>query len=266
MTSPSPRSNLAVPPELQRGNHRDRQIWLDSGVFAVELLSRTIGRPDLAGVDVLDVGCGTKIVKTLLDNDWPVGHYTGIDASASIIEFLRANVTDPRFEFHHIDARNELYNPTGTLLADFEHLPVGPHRFDLIGLFSVFTHLDATDFVAMLRLLRRHVKPDGRLLFSVFLSEPQKLTPYQVGLQAALEAGLESDDPEVVAQATAAVLSAVESKARGYYDEVPDRPLLRIRYEKDFAIGLVEQSGWEIMSLNPPEHPHIQHYLICRPA
>src|SRR5450432_1129767 len=131
MTSPSPRPGLPVPPELQRDNHRDRQKWLDSGVFAVELLSATFARPDLAGVHVLDVGCGTKIVKTLLDNDWPVGHYTGIDASASVIEFLRANVTDPRFEFHHMDARNALYNPTGTPLAEFEHLPVGPHRFDL---------------------------------------------------------------------------------------------------------------------------------------
>ena len=50
-------------------------------------------------------------------------------------------MSDPRFEFHHFDARNELYNPTGTPLADFEELPVGSARFDLISLFSVFTHL-----------------------------------------------------------------------------------------------------------------------------
>ena len=36
-------------------------------------------------------------------------------------------------------------------------------QFDLICLFSVFTHLAPADYVAMLRLLRRFAKPGGRL-------------------------------------------------------------------------------------------------------
>jgi len=95
MTS-STESGLPVPPELQRSAHRDRQEWVDSGLFAVDLLGRTVGRDDLTGVDVLDVGCGTKIVKTLLDNDRAVGRYVGIDVAAPVIEWLRANVSDPR--------------------------------------------------------------------------------------------------------------------------------------------------------------------------
>jgi SAM-dependent methyltransferase len=123
-------------------------------------------------VELLDVGCGTKVVKTLLDNSMPIGRYVGIDASSEVIEWLQANVSDPRFEFHHLDAHNAMYNPEGIDLASFELLPVGPRRFDLICLFSVFTHLAPHDYVAMLRLLRRHAKPDARLLFSLFLRDP----------------------------------------------------------------------------------------------
>ena len=122
MTPPAP---LAVPPELQRGAHRSREEWFESALFAIDLLTRTLGRSDLAGVEVLDVGCGTKIVKALLDHELPIGHYAGVDASSEVIDWLQANVSDPRFEFHHLDAHNAMYNPTGEDLATFELLPVG---------------------------------------------------------------------------------------------------------------------------------------------
>ena len=47
MTS-SPVSGLPVPVELQRSAHREREEWIASGVFAVELLCRTVDRADLA--------------------------------------------------------------------------------------------------------------------------------------------------------------------------------------------------------------------------
>ena len=51
-----------------------------------------------------------------------------------------------------------VYNPGGKQLAGFDLLPAGPRQFDLISLFSVFTHLAPPDFVSMLRLLRRHIQ------------------------------------------------------------------------------------------------------------
>ncbi len=256
-----PASGLPVPPELQRGGHHDRKEWIDSGVFAVDLLCRTVGRPDLAGVDVLDVGCGTKIVKTLLDHSTPIGRYVGVDAYGPVIDWLTANVDDPRFEFHHFDAHNDLYNPGGTPLADFAELPVDGAAFDLICLFSVFTHLAPDDYIAMLRLTRRHAKPGSRLLFSLFLNDPDAPSPVAL----ALAASLASDDPAEVEKAQAAVARALEGKDRGFLDEVPEQPLLRARYDKDFALELVEGTGWRVESLHPPER-HIQHYMICRPA
>ena len=55
---------------------------------------------------------------------------------------------DSRFEFHHLPASNDLYNPDGTPLGEFERLPAELEAFDLICLFSVFTHLAPDDYVA----------------------------------------------------------------------------------------------------------------------
>lgn len=260
MTS-STESGLPVPPELQRGKYRERQEWIDSGLFVVDLLHRTLDRDDLAGVDVLDVGCGTKIVKTLLDNDLAVGRYVGVDVAAPVIEWLQTNVTDPRFEFHHLPARNDLYNPEGITLSEFERLPTDLHAFDLICLFSVFTHLAPDDYVAMLRLLRRHVRSDGRLVFSVFLNDPEHPSP----IALAIEANLRSDDPAVVAATKAGIERITAAKDRGFLDEIPEEPLLQARYDKDYALELFDGTGWEVLAVNPPGQ-YIQHSMICHPG
>ena len=165
-------AGLPVPRELERGAYADREDWLESARFALDLLARTLGREDLTGIELLDVGCGTKLVKALLDESLPIGHYAGIDVEPGVIEWLRAKVSDPRFEFHHLDA----HNPHGKPLASFDLLPVGARQFDLICLFSVFTHLAPPDFGAMLRLLRRHIQPGGKLLFSLYIKDPDRPT------------------------------------------------------------------------------------------
>lgn len=255
-----PETELPVPPELQRGNHRFRHEWIESGRFVVDVMRRTLGREDLADVHVLDVGCGTKIVKTLLDNSLAIGRYVGIDVSSSVIGWLDEHVTDDRFEFHHLDAHNDLYNPGGSPLGEFEQLPADLHAFDLICLFSVFTHLAPDDYAAMLRLLRRHVRPDGRLVFSVFLNDPDHPSPYAL----AIEAALASDDPAVVEKAERGLAIALAAKDRGFVDEIPEKPLLQARYDKDFALELLDGSGWEVVTIDPPER-YIQHSMVCRP-
>jgi hypothetical protein len=81
----------------------------------------------------------------------------------------------------------------------------------------------------------------------------------------ALEARLASDDPTVVEQVTSALARGMAAKERGFLDEVPDQPLMRAGYDKDLALELIEGTGWEVVSVNPPER-HIQHYIVCRPV
>jgi SAM-dependent methyltransferase len=270
-------SPLPVPPELELGSHQTREEWVESGRFSVELLCRTLERGDLSGVDVLDVGCGTKLVKTLLDNSMPIGRYVGIDTQAKVIDWLKSNVSDPRFEFHHLDAHNAMYNPDGSDLAGFEALPVGGRRFDLICLFSVFTHLAPHDYLAMLRLLRRNAGPDTKLLFSLFLRDRER----EAEFARAIEQRLASPDPEIRKQTEEAVAEGRARLAadggRRFVDVIPERPLEIARYEPDYAVELAREAGWTVLEVHSPERfpnrpggryqapgPWIQHYMILR--
>ena len=58
---------------------------------------------------------------------------------------------------------------------------------------------------------------------------------------------------------------AQEVVAAEVVDEVPDQPLLIARYSRDYALELVDGTGWEVVELHPPE-PYIQHYIVCRPV
>lgn len=257
--STHPTEAVPFPEGLHRSAYDDRAEWMASARFTTDLLARTVGRPRLQGVQVLDVGCGTKVVKALLDDQWPVGRYVGIDVDASVISWLDEQVDDERFVFRHMDARNDLYNPGGVPLGQIERLPVGDEPFDLICLFSVFTHLDPSDFVSMLQLLRPHLAPHGHLVFSLFLTDPQ-------GTWAKLvERSLASDDPEVVARAEAAIGEAMQNPGPGFVDEVPEIPLMRARYDRHYARSLVAESGgWHIEAIEPPT-PYIQNYMVCTP-
>ena len=162
---------LEVPEGLRRTAQRNEASWLNSARDLIDLVCRECGLRDLEDTSVLDIGCGTKIVKALLDDARPIGRYVGIDVDPSVIQFLDSNVNDPRFSFHHIDVQNDLYNPDGLPLTERVALPLGDETFDVIWLFSVFTHLDSVDYAAMLRLLRRYIRDNGWLVFSLFINE-----------------------------------------------------------------------------------------------
>jgi len=251
---------------VQRGAHRSREEWLESGRFAIDLLCEALGKGDLRDIELLDVGCGTKLVKTILDESRPVGSYTGVDVSTDVIAWLEANVSDPRFAFHHLDAKNAMYRPEGVPLESFEFLPMGPSQVDAICLFSVFTHLAPQDFDAMLRLLHRHSKPSTTLVFSLFLADLAR----RDAIARAIASGLESEDPDVRRRTNAAIAGKLALRDPDtdprFTDEIPGHPLLVARYEIDYALELVHASGWEVIEVRPPVRPFIQDHMICRPA
>lgn len=50
-----------------------------------------------------------------------------------------------------------------------------------------------------------------------------------------------------------------------FVDVDPGRPLFQAIYSRKYAMRLIEDTGWELKSLNDPEEC-IQHYMICKPA
>jgi SAM-dependent methyltransferase len=258
-------TGLPVPREIERSAYQERDEWIKSGRFALDLLARLIGRPDLQGVDLLDVGCGTKLAKVMLDESLPLGHYTGVDVAPEVIEWLRANVSDPRFDFCFLDAHNARYNPGGKQLAGFDLLPAGPRQYDLISLFSVFTHLAPPDFVSTLRLLRRHIKRDGILLFSLYIADPENPTPLDLAAKERLTAMTPRSGRRPRRSSRGTSKTAATDYDPRFSDVFPEDPMLMARYQKDYAVELFEGTGWEIETINPPER-YIQHYIVSRPA
>ena len=247
---------LDVPEMFRRAAHKDADTTWASGVYLLRYICERLGLADLSDQDVLDVGCGTKFTKALLDNEMPIKSYVGTDVYKEMIDFLRENVADPRFEYHHVDVRNELYNPDAPAMTEDTDLGVGDRTFDLITLFSVFTHLAPHDYKTMLRLLRPYVRPSGRLIYPLFVDE---LTDGGYGYidQVARSLG-HSDGPTPEG-------AIYEREVKPFVDVVPDQPLLVAMYSREYAHELIEDTGWIPVELLPPNR-FAQHHFICAPA
>lgn len=136
-----------------------------SGGALLETLRRRLGWTSYAGKRVLDFGCGVRFARTIANLGLEFGKYVGVDVNRPAIEWLQANLTDPRFEFAHMDAHNPLYGDSGTAMADAPALPVsGP--FDAACMYSVITHQDPDEALRTFALLRPVA---GRLYFTAAL-------------------------------------------------------------------------------------------------
>jgi SAM-dependent methyltransferase len=255
--------SFEIPRAFRRGGKLgDVEASIGDTLDIIKIICRNLGIPDLSHSHVLDMGCGWRMAKTLLDHDLPIAEYVGMDVFAEMIEFLQANVADPRFGFHLLDTHNEMYNPQGRPLAEVARLNVPEGSFDIICLFSVFTHLAPHDYVAMLKLLRSYVRPDGRLIFSLFVNET---SASGYGFVDNMQRYW-TNNASQVAQYKDRFASHIENQGPpAFVDFDPSQPLKWAIYSRENAIQLVEGTGWEIESLNDPEKC-IQHHMVCRPV
>jgi SAM-dependent methyltransferase len=250
---------LEIPPRFDRSAYRDQAKAAESAAFLLRYVCEILGVDDLGGRDVLDVGCGTKFSQGLINSQLPIGSYVGIDVYGEMIEFLKAHISDPRFEYHHVNVRNELYNPDAPPMTERTDLGVGDRRFDVIWLFSVFTHLAPEDYITMLRLLRRYVRPDGRLFYTVFINE---LTEgghgYVDGFYRVLRDNTEGDAVDVDRENERRVVPP-------FVDVDPEHPLRWALYSREYAHELIEGTGWKPLELLPPVE-FAQHQFVCAPV
>lgn len=200
----------------------------ETGAALIAYMCERLGAPSLAGLDVLDFGCGVRFADALVNRRLPLGTYTGIDVDGEMIDFLATHVEDPRFTFAHIDARNPKYNPRGVPLQHDSPLPVAGRAFDLICMFSVITHQVPDDAAAIFSILRRYVRQDGALFFSAHLRE---------------------GGPD-------------------YGEHNPDSPTALSIYSPRLLTSLLTQAGWSVESIEPeaPRGLPILDSLVCSPA
>jgi len=143
-----------------------------SGNFLLRSMAHRLGWGSLAGKKIIDFGCGVRFARTLINLGIDVGLYAGIDVNRPAIDWLRANVTDRRFVFEHMDVFNPLYNPQGARLDRYV-LPksLSGIEFDVACMFSVITHQVPEDAWRILSLLHRTGGQGAHLYFTAFVDE-----------------------------------------------------------------------------------------------
>lgn len=237
---------LSVPPKFRRGAQiTDEWTIVDGGRDLLDYLAEALGFDSLANLQILDMGCGTKFTQAIVNYDIPIGKYVGVDIYRDMIDYLVQNTAgDPRFEYHYANLHNAMYNPSGERLSAETRLPLVESSFDVICLFSVFTHLEPHDYADMLRLMRRYAKDDGKLMYTLYLDE-RTFNGY--GLIEAFALKLDK-----------------QYKPSGvrFRDAHPETLKWAV-YSREYALELMKDTGWEIDEVRLPNQ-WAQHQFICR--
>jgi SAM-dependent methyltransferase len=160
-----------VPARFHRGKPGTQKSNVDGAVELISRVAREIGASDLANTSVLDIGCGVRFTQAFFGRRVPMLRYHGVEVDREMVAFLSVNVNDPRFSYAHIDVYNARYNRKGVPFSPDLDIGAAGQTFDLVCLFSVFTHLAPDDFHHMLQLARRYVAETGTLIFTSFIND-----------------------------------------------------------------------------------------------
>jgi SAM-dependent methyltransferase len=221
---------LVVPEKFNRNNPAVRAMGspADTGLRLLEYICQRIGIGSLAGLEILDLGCGSRFADAIVNRNVPLKSYVGIDVYKEMIDFLAEHVKDPRLEFFHIDAYNPAYNKDGVQLSLDTRLPLAGRRFDIVCMYSVITHQLPEDAAVIFTLLRRHVRDNGWLFFS----------------------------------------AAIEDGDFGYREQFPENPTGLSVYSIGLIAQLIEAAGWQMLSFAPrvPAGLPNQETILCAPT
>ena len=168
-------TKLPLPPKnLRWGGPRfaDDEFFLQSGLSNVRKLEQITGLDGQARV--LDVGCGSgRLLLGLLQRYGSIKEFAGLDVHRPMIEWSQENLAalSPDIKFVWHDVQNERYNPKGKALTKARSWPLESNHFDLITLFSVFSHMWLKDIRHYLTEMKRVLDPGGKIFLTLFVED-----------------------------------------------------------------------------------------------
>lgn len=174
-------------------------------------LTRMVGHPDAGHFDdgagqelfpgtdsasVLDLGCGCgRLARLFQMQPQPPARYLGLDLHRGMLEWCRANLGRPGWDFAHTDVRNAGLNPGGRL--PHAEIPAKDGSFSLAVAWSVFTHILEPSVEGQLREVSRVLRPGGILISTWFLFDKESC-PFLQEFQNALYCNLEDPTNAVI--------------------------------------------------------------------
>ncbi|MGP7999414.1 MAG: class I SAM-dependent methyltransferase [Streptosporangiaceae bacterium] len=153
-----------VPPYADRFTGYTGHDYIKSGEGLVYVLANYAGLQP--GSAMLDIGSGTgRLAVPLTKVITPPGSYDGLEIVERGVRWCSTRITPayPHFRFTHANIFNAEYNPGGTAKAAEYVLPYGDASFDVVCLFSVFTHMLTADVERYVTEISRVLRPGGRL-------------------------------------------------------------------------------------------------------
>lgn len=125
---------------------------------------------------VLDLGCGYgRIAMALAPRLGREMRYVGLDPNEEGVNWAQRNITPhfPNVIFGGIDVRSQPYNPSGNLMGSGFRFPFADESLDLVFMISVLTHVDMPTVENYVLEASRTLKPNGRLVATMFLIDPE---------------------------------------------------------------------------------------------
>ncbi|HZP12807.1 MAG TPA: methyltransferase domain-containing protein [Nevskiaceae bacterium] len=166
----APQDPRLPPLRHQFDGPRGYDVFARNGQEALAFYQRVVGiSPDCK---MLDIGSGVgRKTLPLLDVLGPDALYVGIDIDERGVRWCSRKITplNPRFVFFRLDIANKFYNPAGGMQPSELVLPFAQNSFDLVVLWSVFTHMYPVDIARYLQEIGRVLKPGGRIAASYYV-------------------------------------------------------------------------------------------------
>jgi SAM-dependent methyltransferase len=213
---------------------------------------------------LLDVGCGFgRIAMGLLHVVRSPGSYTGFDINPTVIGFANALFKQfgrsDEFRFDHVPMTNTFYTQERPQVdAESFQFSYPDGHFDVIVLFSVFTHLRVTAVQNYVRNFARVCRPGARVLVSEFLVENAPFTETTPGWRPChrRQQLCESPDPRDRGQ-----LLVADPKRPDYFVAFRLPTLQRIFTGEGFEqVGEPHWGSWS----GRPDYLSYQDYLVFR--
>ncbi len=123
---------------------------------------------------VLDVGCGPgRLAIGILRTVGDIEEYIGVDVMKRVVDWCSRYITPyhPTYRFMVIDVENARYNPAGQPIGGDFRLPFADRHFDIIYLYSVFSHMLPEHVAAYLAEFRRLLAPAGGIFLTLFVED-----------------------------------------------------------------------------------------------
>lgn len=210
---------------------RNDEYFIDSGKNEVKKLQKLVGLS--ADTRMLDVGCGPgRVALGILNSLGTIKRYEGIDVSAPAIHWCQQRLTPshPEFHFHHTTVRNERYQPRGNNLDSHFRFPFGDCEFDLVYLYSVFSHMPWNEVELYLLEFFRILDEGGQLWFTAFIEQ---------------DVEKETINPD------------------GYGKKKWAGPLLCVRFNEDDFMKLLKACGFTVTQVFPETEDNGQSAIIA---